>query len=132
MAAPPPYDREQMDTIFLDHHDRKFWDLRAPQCLCALSGLCGELSTVCSLFLLGEGLSLRYLRDLLSKLFFPTWNLQLSTRLFGEAKHTPDTRRDHGKHTRDTRKKHTKHTMKSRKHTETHAIFFTPQLSTNH
>jgi hypothetical protein len=29
LTDPLSYDREQMDTIFLDHHDRKFWKLRA-------------------------------------------------------------------------------------------------------
>ena len=30
MTDPPPYDREQMDTIFIDHKDQKFWNSRSP------------------------------------------------------------------------------------------------------
>ena len=30
MADPPLYDRRQMDTIFIDHKDQKFWSCHAP------------------------------------------------------------------------------------------------------
>ena len=26
LTDPPPYNRQEMDIIFIDHHDRKFWN----------------------------------------------------------------------------------------------------------
>src|SRR5688500_9600822 len=49
----------------------------------------------------------------------PTLNDQHSTRVFGEAKHTKHTRRDHRKHTPRSPQTHARHTEKTtRKHAQ--------------